>query len=169
MSWQSITNSLIRDLIGDYDSPQVYSDTRLTQVALTCAHLVLNEVSFASDYTVDVAVSSISPDPTTAPEDVSFINLLALRSSLLIANSEFKTAAKQSFIVKDGPSQIDTGTRYKALADFAKVAKEAYDKAKIDYIAGNSIAACCVTTPFYSRSAVPNMLGSPDILNRNSY
>jgi hypothetical protein len=167
MSWQSITNSLIRDLIGDVDTPQVYTDSRLTQVAITCAHLVLNEVSFVNDYTVDVAASSISPDPSVSPEDVSFLNLLALRSSLLIANSEFKTSAKQSFIVKDGPSQIDTGNRYKALADFAKVAKEAYDKAKIDYIAGNSIAACAILTPFYYRGEAPNMFGSSNSTNRN--
>jgi len=157
MSWQSITNNLIRGLIGDIDTPQTYSDDRLTYIALNSAHLLLNEVSFNNDYTVSVSASSILPDPAD-PEDVSFLNLLALRSSLLIANSEYKTAAKQSYIVKDGPSSVDTSLKYKALQEFAKTAKEAYDKAKIDYTAGNSIGSCAVTTPFYFRGSNPDML-----------
>lgn len=165
MSWQSITNTITRGLIGDIDTPQTYSDSRLTYISLNCAHLLLNEVSFVNDYTVDVAASSISPDPSD-PEDVSFINLLALRSAVLIANSEYKTASKQAFIVKDGPSSIETGVRYKALQEFAGQAKEAYDKAKIDYVAGNSVGATAVTTPFYYRGAEPSFLNQSSNSNR---
>lgn len=165
MSWQNTVLNITRGLIGDIDTPQTYSDSRLTYISLNCAHLLLNEVSFVNDYTVDVAASSISPDPSVAPEDVSFINLLALRSAVLIANSEYKTASKQAFIVKDGPSSIETGVRYKALQEFAACAKEAYDKAKIDFVAGNSIGACAVTTPFYYRGQEPSFLNS----NSNDY
>lgn len=165
MSWQSITNNVIRGLIGDIDTPQTYSDSRLTYISLNCAHLLLNEVSFQNDYTVDVAASSISPDPSD-PEDVSFINLLALRSAVLIANSEYKTASKQAFIVKDGPSSIETGVRYKALQEFAATAKEMYDKAKIDFVAGNSVGALAVTTPFYYRGQEPSFLNSNNNYNQ---
>src|SRR3990167_2800319 len=101
MAWQDVTTNIVRGLIGDIDTPQTYTDGRLLYIELNSAHLLLNEVSFNSDYTVDVQASSISPDPLT---DTTFINLLALRSAVLISNSEYKTAAKQSFIVKDGPS-----------------------------------------------------------------
>lgn len=156
-TWQDTTTNIVRGLIGDIDIPQTYTDARLLYIELNSAHLLLNEVSFNSDYTVDVQASSISPDPIT---DTNFINLLALRSAVLISNSEYKTAAKQSFIVKDGPSSLDTSTKYRALEAFAATAKQTYEKAKLDYIAGNSLSACCVATPFYSRSYPPNMLYS---------
>lgn len=150
MSWPDIVLPMVRGLIGDMDSPQTYTDSRLTDISVYSAHLLMGEVSFNFDYSINIANSSITPDPTVSPEDTNFTNLLALRTSSLIANSEYKTAAKQSFIVKDGPSSVDSTNRYKALAEFAKTAKEAYDKAKIDYIAGNSVGAVAVLTPFYS-------------------
>lgn len=166
MSWQQTSNIIIRGLIGDIDSPQTYTDDRLTYIALNSAHLLLNEVSFNSDYSVDVQASSISPDPIT---DTNFINLLALRSAVLISNSEYKTAAKQSFIVKDGPSSLDTSTKYRALEAFAATANQAYLKAKLDYVAGNSTGSCAIMTPFYSRSYPANMLYSGDSYpNQNS-
>lgn len=160
MSWSETVLPMVRGLIGDIDTPQTYSDTRLTDITVYSAHLLTGEASFNFDYTISIPNSSISPDPTVSPEDTNFTNLLALRTAVLISNSEYKTAAKQSFVVKDGPSSVDTVSRYKALQEFAKTAKDAYDKAKIDYIAGNSVGSCAVLTPFYYRGESPTFFNN---------
>lgn len=160
MTWIDIEIPLIRSIIGDLDSTS-YSDGRLTTIAITNAHMLTNEVSFDNSYVVNVPNSSITPDPANGP-DYNFLNLLALKTASLIVNSEFRTASMQSFIVKDGPSQIDTGNKAKYLAEFAKNLLTAYQKAKLDYIAGNSIGGTAVSTPIYSNSQFPSMFGTPN-------
>ena len=98
-------------------------------------------------------------------EKTGNLDEVQIRDVLEMSDNFSELITRQAFIVKDGPSSIETGVRYKALQEFAGQAKEAYDKAKIDYVAGNSIAACAVTTPFYYRGQEPGFLNS----NSNDY
>ena len=154
MSWQDYTIPLIRNYIGD-PAGTTYSDSRLTNIAITSAHSLLNEISFQNDYAIDVPSSSISPDPTS---DSNFINLLSMKSALLIVNSEARTKSLQIFSIKDGPSSISTGESSKALLNLSKVLSDAYNKAKIDYIAGNSDGATSVAGPLCGPSK-PSIFG----------
>lgn len=159
MTWQTTSIPIIRSLIGDLDSSAyTYTDTRLTQIALSSAHLLLNEVSFDTTYAVDVVASSITPDPTSlSPVDSTFVNLLALRSSVLILGSEARTKAISSIAFKDGPSSIETGGAAKATMELANMVRGQYEKAKLDYIAGNSVGAQAVTSPILYQSISPNL------------
>lgn len=157
MPWNLSVLPQIRNYIGDYAQTS-YSDARLTNIAITAAHSLLNEVSFDNSYTVDVPNSSISPDPSTSPADTNFINLLSLKSALLIVNSEARTKSIQVFNIKDGPSSIDTGGAAKSLVELSKILTDTYCKAKLDYISGNSVGAACVAGPVYTQG-YPSMFG----------
>ena len=158
MSWQDYTLPLVRTYIGDLDGTS-YSNSRLTTISVTAAHSLLNEVSFSNTYTVDVPNSSISPDPTSGTIDTNFLNLLALKTALILSTSEARTKSLQVFSIKDGPSSVETGGAAKAMVELSKLLTEAYNKAKLDYIAGNSVGAQAITTPVYTQWANPSMFG----------
>ena len=144
MSWYTQPLPILRELIGDTDG--TYTDGRLQAVLLSAGHLLLREVSFDNDYVINVSASSILPDPSD-PEDVSFINLLALRGAVLVTGSEWKSSASQAIVIKDGPSTIDTSKGADMLKERANWVLDLYTNAKNQYVAGNSIGSCVVSGP----------------------
>ena len=143
--WYSQPLPILRELIGDSDA-STYSDFRLQAVLLSAGHLLLREVSFDNDYVINIGASSILPDPSS-PEDVSFINLLALRGAVLVTGSEWKSGASQAIVIKDGPSTIDTSKGADALKERAQWVLDLYTNAKNQYVSGNSIGSCIVSGP----------------------
>ena len=77
--WKKEMTSLLRYVINDTDTTRrEYTDERLCSLIITSAQLTQGVVDFPRDYTIDVANSGISPDPTAGARDNGFINLVLL-------------------------------------------------------------------------------------------
>lgn len=152
---------IVRYLINDVDpTSYTYVDSRIQTSILVAAQLTQNEIDFNKIYTISVADSGLTPDPTTTPADQSFINLVAMRAAVIIYGGEYKLASKSSLKVVDGPSQIDTTGQFTNFGKLYQSAVDAYNKAKIDYIAGNSIGGRAILTPFtYGNDNIQNSDG----------
>ena len=150
MAWKTELVQLVRNIIGDtdIDSP-TYTDERLQEVILTSAQLLQGDVDFSQDYTVDIDQCTLTPDPTTTgSKDNDFINLVALRTSCIISNSEFRTAANKAYNFTDGPSKIDGRDVAESTYKFAQTICQAFENAKKAYRAGNSTAGAIIVSPY---------------------
>jgi hypothetical protein len=145
--WQNELVRIVRFLIGDLDST-TYSDDRLEETILVAAQLLLSTMDFSQTYSVDVDATTLSPDCTEGTKDDFFIGCLSLKTAVIILNSEAKTAAAQSWRVKDSTSSIDTTASYQAMHQLAKELSDKLDKYIFDYRAGNSLVGGAVLTPY---------------------
>lgn len=148
MAWKTEIVQMVRNIIGDVSSTPTYSDDRLFEVILTSAQLLQGDVDFDTIYTIDVDQCTLSPDPTENTKDNDFINLLALRTSCIIANSEFRTAANKAYNFVDGPSRIDGRDVAESAYKFAQTICQAFENAKRAYRAGNSTAGAIIVSPY---------------------
>ena len=151
MAWQTEMTRILRYMLTDLDrASYAYSDARLEETIIVAAQLVLHEIDFDKDYTVDVGALTLTPDPTTATKDNAFINLISLKSACIILSSELRTKSLDSVRVSDGASSIDTNGIVKGFESLSKSMCQAYEDAKIQYKAGNSVAGTAVLTPYES-------------------
>ncbi len=141
--WEDQSIILFRSLINDTVDPYTYDDCRVKNILLTAAYLNIQDVDFDSDYTIDLLLAEITPDP---PES-AFISLMVLRGVSLLANSEWKTESRQGIVVRDGPTSIDMTGRLDTLKDYAAASKAAYDKAVISYKTGNRNIGIAIVGP----------------------
>lgn len=149
MAWKTELVQMVRNIIGDIslDSP-TYSDERLQEIILVSAQLLQGELDFDNFYTIDVDECGLSPDPTISPKDDGFINLVVLRTSCIIANSEFRTAANNAYNFVDGPAKIDGRDVAESLYKYAQDICGMFEKAKKAYRAGNSISGAIIVSPY---------------------
>ena len=107
MSWDTSAVQTVRYMIGDVDTPQKYTDARLKTACVIAANLINNDISLYNTYTISVSGETISPDPTSDPVDLRFVDMIATRASILILQGELKIYANNSVKIVDGPSSID--------------------------------------------------------------
>lgn len=108
MSWDIDVVETVRYLIGDVDSPQKYNSTRIKTAAIISSNFVCREVSLSNIYVINIAAQTILPDPSLSdPVDYGFLDLISLRTSILILQGELKIYATSSMRIMDGPSSID--------------------------------------------------------------
>lgn len=156
MAWQDELIPLVRILIDDNNpSSYTYSDITLEQLIVAAARYVCSQVDLANVYTLNVANSTISPDPTTGTEDTGFITLVCLKTACLVVNAEVKVAANRSYVIKDGPSTIDTRTNYQSISELAKRLSDDYENMKMQYQAGNSRAGHAILSTYVTNEAIP--------------
>lgn len=149
MAWQNEMVRIVRNLINDHDtSDPTYSNERLEEVILVSAQLVQNEIDFDTVYSIDVDAYTLSPDPTENTRDNNFVNLICLRSALLILGSEYKTNSSNSVRVTDGPSSIDMTDVTRNSKLLYEQALSDYTKAKVEYKAGNGMAGHAILGPY---------------------
>ena len=149
-TWQNEIVIILRHLINDLGSPPTYDDSRLEETILVAAQLLIYEVDFNKEYTIDVDSGTLSPNPVAEAKDNAFVNLCALKATCIILGSEYKTNTTRSVMVQDGPSKID----YTGVVDQSKTIWEEsikrYAHARVQYQAGNSIAGKAILSPFTS-------------------
>lgn len=154
MAWTTSLVLMVRYLINDIDSA-TYSDARLKQSIVIAAQLASLDVTYDKTYTINIDAVTITPDPFDETQDSGFINLIALRSALLIFSNEAKLASTLGLRVTDGPSTIDVSGRLSSALRLLDSAKAAYEKAKVDYVIGQARGFQAVTTPY----TVPSISG----------
>ena len=147
MAWQDTMVTMLRVVIDDTGSNPVYSDSRLEEVIVVAANLTKQDVDFDSDYTIGVTDLSISPDPTTSPDN-AFINLVTLKSACLLANSEYKTCTNNAISVRDGSPSIDKRGVAAAKKEWRDSICKDYDHAEREYKLGNSNAGASIIGPY---------------------
>lgn len=147
MAWNNEMTVILRHLIDDVCAT-VYTDSRLEETIIVAAQLVNLEVDFDKVYTIDIDALILTPDPTHAVRDDAFINLVVLKAACIITSGEAKAHALQAIKIKDGPTEIDTGQRHKALEVRSLQVCEEFNRAKLQYVAGNGRVGQAVLTPF---------------------
>lgn len=146
MTWQTEITEQVRVQIGDLGDTPTYSNTRIERAMVVGALQVLQEVDLPTAYIIDVAAQSITPDPTAlSPKDVNFMNLIALKTSFLIVNSELRSYALSGAFVIDGPSQINMTSIYSNMKSLATALNTQYQHAKVLFQCGRNGQA--VSTP----------------------
>jgi len=125
MHWETSANIMVRQLINDLDDTAYkYSDERILTAMMVAAKLVELELDFGSSYSVDVTAQTITPDPDP---DTVFINLLVLKSAVIILGGEVKKEASNSILIRDGVSSIDLRGVSSTLMQLYKDLSEKYD------------------------------------------
>lgn len=151
MPWQPVLTSVVRTLINDVDEDnQQFSDERIQNTILVAAQLTQMHLDFAQVYNISVDTDTISPDPVDL-QDSAFVNLVALRTNLIFADSQYRTMAlKAGLRVKDGDTSIDTTKTLAGYGVILQNAQNAYDSAKDEYLAGNMTPGQAILSPMSS-------------------
>jgi hypothetical protein len=143
MYWYDITLPIFRSLINDFDETS-YSNQRLLTIMLHSSYLVSRDVELVNTYVINIANETIVPDPNDDPD---FINLILLRSVLLVAQGEYRTASSEAVIIKDGPSTIELNQTMSA-KDILSQAQQNYDNAVLNYRLGVSSVGKAILSPY---------------------
>jgi len=135
-----ILRVLINDVLGN-----LYSDSDLNRIIVVAAGLVKQEISVDTVYTLDYNSFLISPEPI----DEVFMNFTALKAAIILLRGELKDISTNSFKITDGPSTIDTTSRYSSSRGVLDDLLEQYALDKVSYSINNSIGGyrAIITTP----------------------
>lgn len=154
MSWQGQLSTIVRYLINDVDSDNYkYSDKRIETTILVGAQIVTLEVDLKNSYSINVEQCYLSPDPTDNDTlDNAFINLVSLKSAMIIIGGEVRVEASNAISIKDGPSAIDLRGVASTLSMLYKDLNDKYTKLLLDYRAGGSIAGKAILGPYSNGS-----------------
>lgn len=158
MSWQQEMVTMLRVLISDMDS-ECYTDARLEQLLVLSGKYVQQEISFDTTYTISVAEISISPDPTSIPDE-EFMNFTVLKAACLTDWNTFRQKALLAGLkARCGPAILETVGHldgFKDLIDKGPCA--AYEELKKDYQFGNTDTIRAVLSPFIGNNFDPSTL-----------
>lgn len=149
MSWQDDTRNILRTVCGDVGPTYEYDDSRLDELILYSAKIVLIESLLNDTYTLDLSAGTISPDPSS---DDWLLTLLALKSWEILAKNEYRIASNKAMSLRDGPSSVDG----RGIAENKKViAEEAiarYREVLVKYNSSTYSAGKAVLSPFRVQS-----------------
>jgi len=162
MSWADTMIPIVRILINDYDDTSYeYSDDRLQETLVVAAQMVNQELDFTTSYTISIPLVTISPDPTSAPDD-AFINFTALKAACFMDMSTFRTkAALAGLKAKCGPAVLETMEHLRGFKELITIGPcAAYDTLKNEWIFGNNIVVEAILSPFVSNNFDPRNLPS---------
>lgn len=150
MAWSTEMVTILRFLINDTAATPEFSDSRLQQTLLVAAQLVQTDLQFNTAYSVNVSLTTLSPDPTdSGTRDDIFINLVELKAACIIDRGKLRTNADSAFKITSDNDTIDTSGVSKAYADLIKLGYcQAYQDAKEAYKFENRIAGEAILTPF---------------------
>ena len=136
MEWHGAMINMLRVLIGDntYSGAYVYTDSRLIETLVVAAMYTAQEIKFATDYTIDVIYSTISPDPYVT-SDRTFMNMTALKAACIIDQGTYRTKAVLSGLeAKCGPTTLKTLNHLDGFKELLSMGPCAmFDKLKLDY------------------------------------
>jgi len=163
MSWQLEIPIITRVWINDLDSNPTYSDDRILQVVTVAAQNVLREVSFSTNYSVDVVNNSITPDPTSdSVNDNDFIALVALKTACILDQSTYRTKAVNEGIKTSlASATLHVAGNLKGYKDLLDVGPcGMYSQLRQEFEIGNPSVVQAVLSPFVGNKFDPTNLTS---------
>ena len=163
MSWQLEIPIIVRVWISDLDANPTYSDDRILQVITVAAQNVSREVSFVTDYTIDVVNNTISPDPTlSSSDDPDFVALVALKAACILDQSTYRTKAVNEGIKTSlASATLQTAGNLKGYKDLLDVGPcGMYSKLRQEFEMGNPSIVQAVLGPFVGNRFDPRDAGS---------
>lgn len=171
MSWQKEISTITRVWINDLSDTPTYNYARLLQLILVAAKYVKLEVNLQHEYTIDLDLGTISPDPISI-NDENFIAFVALKSACLLDHSTFRTkAANEGITAALGPAKLSVGgnlSGYKTILDQGPCAL--YEQLKMDYELGNTDLFKVVLGPFSGNQFDPEFQSAHERYNyRNGF
>lgn len=149
--WEDTMVITLRAIIDDLGEDPVNSEEKLKQLLVASAKIVSAGFDFGTDYVIDVANVSISPDPSG---DDAFVSLVVLKAACFLAMAEQKRTAGKGISIKDGPSNIDGRGAADATGKWSdKVCKD-YATAELAARVGNMVVGQAIVGPYrYDGSA----------------
>jgi len=150
MSWQGTMSTVVRHLVNDIDATAyAFTPSRIETTVLVAAQLLVMNVDFPNEYTINVEAITLSPDPTdTDTKDDAFITLACLRAACIILGSEIRKESGNAISIKDGPSAIDLRGVTQTLTVLYKDLCEKYEKSLLEYRAGNGVVGQSILGPY---------------------
>ena len=150
MSWQGQMSTVVRHIINDVDaSSYSFTPNRIETTILVAAQLLIMNVDFTNEYSVNVEACTLSPDPTdTDTKDNPFIALACLRAACIILGSEIRKESGNAISIKDGPSAIDLRGVTSTLTVLYQDLCAKYDHMVLEYRAGNSVSGQSILGPY---------------------
>lgn len=172
MSWQLEIPIIVRTLINDLSDTPTYSDTRILQIISVAAKYVQFDINLEYKYIIDVANTTISPDPTSNNDSI-FISLIGLKSACIIDQSSLRTkAALEGIKTALGPAQLSIAGN---LAGFSLLINKgpcgAYEELTSHWDVKEATAVRAVLSPFVGNRFDPRsqLRGSFRTDNINNY
>lgn len=161
MSWNIEIPIIVRTLINDLDDSPTYSDERILQTIAVAAKYVQFDIVLDHPYTIDVANSIISPDPTIDNDSI-FISLVGLKAACIIDQSTLRTkAALEGIRAALGPAQLSVAG---SLAGFNLILDKgpcaAYDELVSHWDVREASAVRAILSPFVGNKFDPRSLYS---------
>jgi hypothetical protein len=152
-AWSQVMVSMLRTMVGDTATTQVFTDDDLELKLCVAAMLIKVDITFDVDYTIDVYGAAITPDPSTSdPADNSFMSLVCIKAACIMERGEAMALTKNDVqSVTDNGFSIKVGnTGANKIAALKVNWCAAYDKAKADYMASvvANGASRAVISPF---------------------
>jgi hypothetical protein len=150
-SWSEEIVSLIRVLIYDLDDTnQRYADARLKQVAIAAAQILIGDVSFNIEYSIDFRTQEVTPNPSAEEtRDNDFLNLAALKAACIISIAEARQASVGGISVADGINKFSSSDKVKGMLELAKNGYcSQYKESKDDFSIAAGVIGLAVLSPF---------------------
>lgn len=157
MAWSDIAIPMLRVIINDSSSPYTYSDDRLTSILMAAGVLINQDIKFDGTYTVDYVNETITPDPST---DLDFLTFLIIRAACLTDFSTFRTkAVLDGLSAKMGPASLTVSDNLKGFKDLLVLGPcKTYEDMKNDYVFGSGGLCQAVLSPFIGNNFNPENL-----------
>lgn len=144
MAWTTELTQLLRYYLDDSDTTN-YSDARLAKFIAFGAYEVVAEVG-NTDFTIDIATPTISPDPV---EYKAISSLFVLKGAIILIRNEIKGLLKTAgWKITDDKSTIDGREALKALQELLKGYTESYQKALTSYLMGDGSIGMAILSPY---------------------
>jgi len=158
MAWTDIAIPMLRVLINDLEAIPVYSDARLTDLLMTAAFFVKQDIVFDA-YTINYVADTISPDPS---DDLNFMTFMIIKAACQADFSTYRTKALlEGISAKLGPASLTTGGILKGFKDLLAVGPcKTYETMKNDYIFGSGNLCQAILSPFIGNNFSPEFLSS---------
>ena len=169
MSWEIEIPIIVRTLINDLEDQPVYSDERLKQIIAVAAKYVQFDVVLDHQYSIDVSLSAISPDPTVDRDEI-FISLVSLKAACIIDQSVLRTkAATEGIRAALGPALLSVNGSLEGIKLIIEMGScAAYDELVSHWDVAQATTARAILSPFVGNKFDPRSLHS-NKTRRNFY
>ncbi len=146
--WYDVMTTMLRYMINDYGTPQIYSDNVLQTMLLINAAYEVQELNFSQTFTVDIQNLILTPDPTANdPKDYNLVNLTVLRTAVMVAMNEYKTATNSAINFREFHSQADMRGIAPAKKALWEELQKLYDEKRMHYQIGIRVSSKAILSP----------------------